>query len=145
VACATPPGTDFPSALEVHKTAKSWIREAVPSGFNVTRKPVIERRVFGDRHDQVIPAIELFQRQLIFKALTRLEYLLDKVAGVGVKYINYDWTGGDIGDAPHDRTGTARIICGGNIEHCRARPDAAVEITHEAVGPINREGVSKSS
>jgi hypothetical protein len=76
----------------------------------VTRKPVIERRVFGDRHDQVIPAIELFQRQLIFKALTRLEYLLDKVAGVGVKYINYDWTGGDIGDAPHDRTGTARII-----------------------------------
>src|ERR1700733_1389258 len=100
--CATPPGTDFPSALEVHKTAKRRIREAVPPGFNVTRKPVIERRVFGSRHDQVIPAIELFQRQLILKALTRLEYLLDKVAGVGIKHIHYDWTGGDIGDAPRD-------------------------------------------
>ena len=57
-----PRETAFTSALEGDETSQSWIREAVLSGFNMPRKPVIERRVFGNRHDQVIPTIEPLER-----------------------------------------------------------------------------------
>jgi hypothetical protein len=101
-ACAAPTVNRHTSALEGHKTAKSWIREAVFSGFNVTRKPVIESRVSGNRHDQVIPAVELSQRQLIFKRLSGAEKLRDSVARIGIQYADFGFSGGGIGDAPLD-------------------------------------------
>jgi hypothetical protein len=61
--CAVPTGrpTCFGSALEGNKAAESRIREAVLSGFDVTRKPVLKSRVSGNRDDEVVPAMELIQ------------------------------------------------------------------------------------
>ena len=56
--------------LEGNKTPKSWIRETVRSGFNMTCKSVIERRVTGNGNDEVIPTMELSQRQLIFEIVS---------------------------------------------------------------------------
>jgi hypothetical protein len=68
IECAVCTGRDtcFGSALEGNKAAESRIREAVLSGFDVTRKPVFESRVSGNFDDEVVPTMELIQRQLVF-------------------------------------------------------------------------------
>jgi len=134
-----PPSTDFTSALEGHKTPKSWIREAVLSGFNVTGKPVIESWVSGNRHDQVIPAIELSPRQLSSKLLLGAERPRDRVARVGIEHGHFGLNAGDIRDTPRDCATTVRMIFGGNVESCRAGADATLEVTHESIGALNRE------
>jgi hypothetical protein len=63
----------FASALERDKSSESGVREAVLSGFDVTRKSILESRVSGNREDHVIPAKELIERQLDFKLGVRLE------------------------------------------------------------------------
>jgi hypothetical protein len=68
---------DFTSVLEGDQTSHGWIREAVLAGFHVTRKSVLEIGVSGHRYNQVIPAIELLERQLIAKCLPRAQSLRD--------------------------------------------------------------------
>jgi len=53
--------TGFKSALEGNKAAESWIREAIPSGFDVTRKPILEGRVSGNGDYEIVPAMEFLQ------------------------------------------------------------------------------------
>jgi len=50
-------------------TPESWVGEAVLSGFDVTRESIFESRIRGNRENQVVPAIELIQRQLVLKPL----------------------------------------------------------------------------
>ena len=54
--------TPVASGFESDKTPESRIREAVLSGFNVTRKPIFEGRVSASRDDQVVPTKELIER-----------------------------------------------------------------------------------
>jgi hypothetical protein len=63
--------TAFGSGFEGNKAPESRVREAVPSGFDVTRQPVLESRISCDRDDKVVPAIELIQRQLAFKRIPK--------------------------------------------------------------------------
>jgi hypothetical protein len=68
----------------------------------MTRKPVIESRVSGNCHDQVIPTIELSQRQLIFKRLFWTENSRDRATRVGIQQANFGLTASDIGDTQPD-------------------------------------------
>src|SRR5262245_40199318 len=96
-------------ALNVHKKSvlelkapESRIRDAVVSGFNVTRKPIFESRISSDRDDQVVPAVELIQRRLVLPLLVGLEELLVRFAGVGIQYADFGSTGGNIGNLELD-------------------------------------------
>ena len=71
------------SVFQRDESSKSRIREAVLSGFDVTRKPVFEGRVSGDFDDEVVPTMELIQRQLVFKRLARLEKPRAQLACMG--------------------------------------------------------------
>src|SRR5271165_5383719 len=76
----------FGSALEGNQAPESRIREAVLSGFDVTRKSVFESQVSGNRDDEVVPAMELIKRQLIFKLLLGLKKPRAQLACVGIEY-----------------------------------------------------------
>ena len=90
------------SALESNKAPKSRIREAVLSGFDVTRKPVFESRVSSNRDDEVVPAMELTQRQLAFKPFVALEKLRCRLTCVGIEHVDFGVAGGYVGDPPSD-------------------------------------------
>jgi hypothetical protein len=85
------------SALE-GKAPESRIREAVLSGFNVTRKSVFESRVSFNRDNEVVPAVELIQRQLVFRRLMGMQKLRAHLACIGIEYANFGVLVGDIGD-----------------------------------------------
>jgi hypothetical protein len=65
--------TNFTLAFEGYQTSQGWVGEAVPSGFDVARKPVIESGIASHRHDQVIPAEEFAQRRLTCECSSGLE------------------------------------------------------------------------
>src|SRR4029077_8746524 len=90
--------TSFGSALEGNKAPESRIREAVLSGFDVTSKSVFESWVSGHRHDEVVPAIELVQRQIVYQRRVGVENPRAQVAGIGIEYADFALVTGDIGD-----------------------------------------------
>src|SRR5262252_4979971 len=61
------------SALERDKPAKRRIREAVLSGLDVTCQTIFESGIAGNSNDEVVPAMELLQRQVAVKLVPGLE------------------------------------------------------------------------
>src|ERR1700720_1541817 len=106
------------SALAGDETSKSRIRDAVPSGFNVTCKPIIEGRVSRDRYDQVVPAAELFYFRLHFKSMPGLENLRCCLARISVQNGDVNWTGRDVRDPQLDRALPIVSVTGNHIQRC---------------------------
>jgi hypothetical protein len=94
--------TCFGSALKRNEAPESRIREALPSSFDVTRKSVLESRVCGNRNDEVVPAIELIQEQLVYQRRMGVQKPRAQVACLGIEYTDFGVVGGDIGDFPLD-------------------------------------------
>src|SRR5271165_1854501 len=102
--CETPHKPAQSSALQGYQSAQCRIGVAVPAGFHVASELISERRVSGNRNDQVIPAVEMVEFQLPFSALSVMEIPRDRVAGIGVEYGHLGVSGGVVGDAPFDGT-----------------------------------------
>ena len=86
------------SAFEGNEAPKDRIREAILSGFDVTSKPVFESRVSRNRHNEVVPAIELVQSQLVHQRRVEVEDPRAQVACIGIEYADFGLVVGDIGD-----------------------------------------------
>src|SRR5215471_15033921 len=95
--------TNLYSALEGNNAPERWIRDAISSGFDVTRKTVIEARVRGDRDEQVVPASELLQLEVVFEGMARLEVFRSYFAGIGIKDGDVGWTTREIRDSQFNR------------------------------------------
>src|SRR6185369_9180518 len=99
------------SSLEGNESSHGRIREAVLSGFDVTRESILENRVSLNRYDQVVPAMELVERQFPVYPLFGMKHLCGYVlAGIGVENVYYGWAGGDIGNDPLDRAAMVASI-----------------------------------
>jgi hypothetical protein len=96
------PASRFGSALEGNKAPESRIRKAVLSGFDVTREPVFESRVSVNPDNGVVPAMELMQRQLVFKRLVGPETLRVQIACISIEYADLGVFGSEVGDSPFD-------------------------------------------
>ena len=86
------------STLERNQTAHGRIREAVLSGFDVTRKPVLGRRIAGNRDNQVVPAVELLLLGLIFQRPIMLQKPGSRIAAIGIQDTNCGLPSGNVGD-----------------------------------------------
>ena len=51
------------SGFEGYEAAESRIGVGVAAGFDVTCEPIFESRVAADGNDQVVPAVELIERE----------------------------------------------------------------------------------
>ena len=49
------------SAVQGNHATECRIRNAIAAVFYVASKPIVESGISGDRHDQVVPAVELAQ------------------------------------------------------------------------------------
>ena len=90
------------SSLEGNESTHRRIREAVLSGFDVTRELILESWVVGNRDDHVVPAIELIQPQLVYDRRVGMEKPRGQVACIGIEYANFGCKGADIRDFPAD-------------------------------------------
>ncbi len=51
----------------------------------MTRQPVIESRVSGNGDDEIVPAIELIQHQLVYKRRVPMQNPRAQVACIGIE------------------------------------------------------------